>query len=366
MPNYRDMRVLALASYPIEAAATRYRLAQFVGPLAERGIALDVRPFLDARLFAALYRRGAAPRTALGLMGAAVQRIGDVAAAHRADVVLVQREAMLFGPPIIEWLVSRLGNRPMVLDLDDATYLRYTSPTYGRLTGWLKWFGKTDDLIRWARLVVCGNRSIAGYVTGKGSRAVVIPTVVDTDRFRPPAAPAERPIPVIGWIGSHSTYPYLESILPALERLARAHRFRLRVIGSGREAVRIPGVSVECEAWSLNRELEDFQSLDIGLYPVRSDEWAAGKSGFKAIQYMAAGIPFVVTPVGACAEIGEPGVTHLCASSQDEWCEALAALLSDAGLRRCMGEAGRRHVVQHYALGKQADLLAHLFKTSIY
>jgi len=25
----------------------------------------------------------------------------------------------------------------------------------------LKWFGKTDDLIRWAAIVTCGNRSIA-------------------------------------------------------------------------------------------------------------------------------------------------------------------------------------------------------------
>ena len=45
------MKVLALASYPVEAAATRFRLQQFVGPLAERDIAMlgtdtsnDVRP----------------------------------------------------------------------------------------------------------------------------------------------------------------------------------------------------------------------------------------------------------------------------------------------------------------------------------
>jgi hypothetical protein len=55
---------------------------------------------------------------ALGLMGTAVRRIGDIAAARRADAFLVQREAILLGPPIIEWLVTRLGGRPKVLDLD--------------------------------------------------------------------------------------------------------------------------------------------------------------------------------------------------------------------------------------------------------
>ena len=77
-------------------------------------------------------------------------RLWDIVAASKADVILVQREAMLFGPPVIEWLTTRVCNRPLVLDLDDATYVSYTSPTYGRVGRALKWFSKTDDLIRWA------------------------------------------------------------------------------------------------------------------------------------------------------------------------------------------------------------------------
>ena len=155
------MKVLALASYPIEMAATRYRLAQFVEPLAERGIELTIRPFLDSELSASLYKRAEWPRTTLGLLRSAVRRIADISKAMSADVLLIQREAMIFGPPVVEWLATRLGRCPMVLDLDDAIYVRYLSPTYGRLGSALKWFGKTDDLIRWARIVTCGNRTIA-------------------------------------------------------------------------------------------------------------------------------------------------------------------------------------------------------------
>src|SRR5918912_1313785 len=327
------MRVLALASYPVEGASTRYRLEQFVGPLSERGITLTVRPFLDSRLFASLYRSSEMPRTALGLARSALRRLGDVFEAREADVLFVQREAMMFGPPLIEWLATRAGRCPMVLDLDDATYVSYTSPTYGRLGSALKWFRKTNDLIRWAQVVTCGNRSIAEYVSSLGGRARIIPTVVDTDRFRPPPRAERRdgdPL-VLGWIGTHSTYPYLESIFPALQRLAQSVRFRLKVVGAGRSEIKLPGVEVLNLSWSLEREIEDFQSFDMGLYPINAglyaDQWAAGKSGFKAIQYMAVGIPYVVTPVGACAEIGEPGVTHLFASTQDEWYEALESLL---------------------------------------
>jgi glycosyltransferase involved in cell wall biosynthesis len=358
------MKVLALASYPIEMAATRYRLAQFVEPLRERGIELTIRPFLDSELTASLYKRSEWPRTTVGLLRSAVRRISDVSKASRADVLLVQREAMIFGPPVVEWLATRVGRCPMVLDLDDAIYVRYLSPTYGRLGSALKWFSKTDDLISWARVVTCGNRTIAEYVSAKGARASVIPTVVDTEKFRPAAGQAEREVPVLGWIGTHSTYPYLASIFPALQRLARDFRFRLKVVGAGQDRIELPGVEVESLAWKLEREIADFQSFDIGLYPIVEDEWSAGKSGFKSIQYMAVGIPFVVTPVGACAEIGEPEVTHLAARSDDEWYGALKRLLSNAGLRKEMGEAGREHALQDYTVAAQADKLAEALRTA--
>jgi glycosyltransferase involved in cell wall biosynthesis len=247
----------------------------------------------------------------------------------------------------------------MVLDLDDATYVRYVSPTYGRLGSALKWFRKTDDLIRWSRVVTCGNRFIAEYVEGRGARAVVIPTVVDTDVFRPRGGPrADDGVPVLGWIGTHSTYQYLETVFPALQQLARSHRFRLKVIGAGRDEIKLEGVEVENLRWSLARETEDFRSFDVGLYPLLPSDWAAGKSGFKSVQYMAVGIPFVVTPFGAAAEIGEAGRTHLTASTQEEWHAALARLVSDADLRRRMGEAGRRHALEFYSVPAQADKLA--------
>ena len=352
------LRVLGLASYPVEAAATRYRLQQFVGPLRERGIELEVRPFLDSRLFANFYRREHLPRTAAGLVRASLRRLGDLLAARRADVLLVQREAMMFGPPVVEWLAMRAGRCPLVLDLDDATYVSYTSPTYGRLGSALKWFGKTDDLIRWAAVVTCGNRFIAEYVEGRGRRAAVIPTVVDTDLFRPGGGGARRGAPVLGWVGTHSSFQYLESILPVLGELAREHRFRLKVVGSGRERVEVPGVEVETLRWELGREVEDFRSLDVGLYPLVPSEWAAGKSGFKAIQYMAVGVPFVVTPVGATAETGVAGRTHLEATTPGEWRAALGRLLADEGLRREMGAAGRAHAVAHFGVPAQADKLA--------
>lgn len=355
------MNVLALASYPVEAAATRYRLQQFVAPLADRGIVLTIHPFLDSKLFQRLYVQRSLPRTAGGLFKSALMRLAEVIPARKADVIMVQREAMMFGPPLIEWLATHAFKRPMVLDLDDATYISYTSPTYGGLGKALKWSSKTDELIKWAALVTCGNRSIAEYVSSKGVPARIIPTVVDTDIFKPAPERAAEGAVVLGWIGTHSTFPYLESIFPALQKLAARYQLRLKVVGAGKDAISLPGVAVENTAWKMEHEVRDFQSIDIGLYPLDVslyEGWAAGKSGFKAIQYMAVGVPYVATPVGASAEIGEAGITHLFASQLDEWYGALETLIVDAGRRRAMGAAGRLHVVAHYGLAAQADKLS--------
>jgi len=333
-------------------------MIQFIEPLAEQGIELSVYPFLDSRLYGSLYNRSQWPRTSVGLALASIRRVRELWHARKADVLFVQREAMMFGPPVVEWLGVNLNRCPMVLDLDDATYVSYKSPTYGRFGSMLKWFSKTDDLIRWSRLVICGNREIAAYVKSKGKHAVVIPTVVDTTHFRPLVERQAVDVPVIGWIGTHSTFPYVKTIFPVLERLAREYRFRLRLVGTGEDNIAIPGVEIENLPWKLEREIADFQSLDIGIYPIVEDNWSVGKSCFKAVQYMAVGVPFVVSPVGACHEIAESTQTHFVARTETEWYAHLSQLLSDEALRQRLGERGRTYAVQHYSIEVNVPKLA--------
>ncbi len=172
------MEVLGLCSYPVEAAATRYRITQYVAPLAEKGINLTVNSFLNSEEFASFYKRGKPLHKALEMVKPVANRFFNSFSAGKYDALLVQREAMMFGPPLFEWLSKTIGKCPLVLDLDDATYVRYVSPTYGRLGSALKFFGKTDSLIEWSDTVICGNRFIADYVGKKGGKAVIVPTVV--------------------------------------------------------------------------------------------------------------------------------------------------------------------------------------------
>ncbi len=362
------MRVLSVCSYPNEAAATRFRVGQFAEPLRKRGIEIDVRPFLDSKQFEQFYRSGEFAGKVAGVAGSVLRRLSDVLRSPKYDLLLVQREAMFFGPEIFERLALWFGIIPLVLDLDDATYIPYKSPTYGGIGSALKFFGKTDRLIKRSAVVICGNRFIAEYVESQGTRAVVIPTVVDTSIFAP--REKKHDVPTLGWIGTHSTFPSIESIYPALERLATKHRFTLRLVGTGRSAISIPGVEVDNLPWSLEREPADFACLDIGLYPIvasasASDEWLKGKSGFKAIQYLAVGVPFVMSPVGVGAEIGINEETHFNAESNDDWYNALDSLLSDPQMRTRMGGSARKHSLENYTIDKWSAVLADVLFSAI-
>jgi glycosyltransferase involved in cell wall biosynthesis len=192
----------------------------------------------------------------------------------------------------------------------------------------------------------------------------VLPTIVSVDRFAPRTPPpaAGEGVPVLGWIGTHSTFPYLRTLFPVFRRLAEVHRFRLRVIGAGAGEVRVDGVEVESLPWKLEREIADLQSFDAAVYPLIVEEFSEGKSGFKAIQYLSCGIPYVVTPIGIVTQLGIPGATHLEAMTDDEWYHALSRLLSDAALRREMGARGREYAVARFSTRRTAEELARVFR----
>jgi glycosyltransferase involved in cell wall biosynthesis len=362
------LRVLAVCAFPVEAAATRFRLAQFIDPLKHHGIELTISPFLTSEQFADLYRGGKALFKIAGMAASVIKRLAETLSVRRYDLILVQREAMIFGPGVFEWLYSKVGHKRLVLDLDDATYVRYVSPTYGRMGSSLKFFGKTDNLIRRSAKVICGNRFIGEYVSANGGSPIIVPTVVDTELFKPRSDPNRSGLLTVGWIGTHSTFPFLAKLFPVLERLSERFDFELKIVGAGNVDLKSEKINFRAVEWSLDREPEDFSSLDIGLYPIfpegaASDEWIKGKSGFKAVQYMAVGVPFVMSPVGVCGEIGHPGATHLNAATNEDWYTSLDMLLANPQLRSAMGEAGRQYSVQNFGVDQQASTLADVLKS---
>jgi glycosyltransferase involved in cell wall biosynthesis len=352
------LRLLILAPNPVESATTRYRIAQYLPGLAREGIVGDLVPFLTPELFGRMYRTGGTWAKSIGIARSIVRRLQLILRARQYDAVFISREAMTLGPPIIEWIFAHFADLPLIFDFDDATWVPYRSPTYGNLTRWIKPPGKTATIIAMSRTVVAGNRYLADYARQFNQATTIIPTVVDTAVYQStPPNGRRQDIPVIGWIGSHSTSQYLRLITKSLERVRQRHRFIFRVMGAGEE-IRIPGVEVENLPWVMATEVGDFRSLDIGVYPIIEDEWSRGKCAFKAIQYQAAGVACVASPIGMNLEVIESGGNGLLAGTAEEWVGALERLLADVEYRRQLAMAGRLNAVARYSLEVQAPRLA--------
>jgi glycosyltransferase involved in cell wall biosynthesis len=352
----KRMRVLALSPVPYEGAGCRFRIAHYIPYLAMQGIDVTVAPFYDREFFGLVYDRRRYARKAWLFLKQTAARVATIARAGRYDAIWIYREAFPVGPPILEAMLSALG-RPLLYDFDDAVFLPNTSEV-NRYVGALKYPRKIGRIIRYCDEVIAGNEYLASFARRFNPSVHVIPTAVDTTVFVPRTAarPAGAP-PVIGWIGTPTTAAYLATIGPSLAALSAAHTFTFRVSGAG-GTLAFPGVQVESPPWSLAGEVELFNTCDIGVYPLPDDDWARGKCGFKAIQFMACGVPVVASPVGVNRDIIEDGVNGFLAATAADWHGKLARLVSDAGLRQRMAAAARRTIQERYSLDVNAPRVA--------
>lgn len=357
------VRVLALSPIPEEGAGCRFRVSQYIPHLREAGFDVTVSSFYTPEFFKLVYQPGHYAHKAAMFMALAARRVAELFSVGQYDLVLLYREAVPLGPPIIERMIAARGI-PIVYDFDDAIFLRSVSEA-NKAISFLKNPGRVATILKHSRRVVVGNEFLAQYARRYNDAVTVIPTAVDTTRFIPRPADAEpRRELVVGWIGSPTTFPYLEALAGVLREVSARHCFTLKVSGAGR-SVDFPGVKVQEVRWSLADEVTLFNSCDVGVYPLTDDEWSKGKCGFKAIQCMACGVPVVAAAVGVNREIIVDGVNSFLASTPDEWVDKLGRLLSDRELRARMAAAGRRTIEEHYSLQVTAPRLAQVLASAL-
>ena len=213
-------------------------------------------------------------------------------------------------------LVSKAGIRPL-----SSTYTLLVGPY---IMGEVRPFQKAKD---------CEGLN-------KHHAATCIPPSMDTDRLPPKTMHEPGRKVTLGWTGTFGTKTYLDSLRSVLKRLAERGAFRLLVIGNFDYT--FEGIDLKVIRWSADREVQDLQEIDIGIYPLPiDDDWVLSKSGLKALQYMAVGVPMVATNVGSTPTVVKHGRNGLLVETEDQWLEALEQLIDDSELRRRLGANGR-------------------------
>ena len=340
------MSVLFLCLYPEEAASPRYRVGQFLPYLRGQGIECEVA----APLSVEDWRRHSGPdrqgRACWYHLKETPQRLRQLLTARRYNVVFVQKALMsayLRGMPA---LLSACADR-VIYDFDDAVHLQ---PPHALRFPWrfLENRRQIFQIMNQAEVVLAGNRWLADEAESHARRVEYFPTVVDTDRFSPGAAPEKF---CAGWIGSPSTTPALEVMGDGCGMLEAG---ALRLVGAHAESVHCPNATVV--PWALEREVAEVRGFSVGLFPQRKDAWTRGKCALKALLYMACGVPCIATPYGAVLDMIEDGENGLFADSPEAWASALERL-RDSALRQRMGAAARASVESRFSLRKAAPRL---------
>lgn len=275
------------------------------------------------------------------------ERLPKVVMSHRYDAVLLQRE-ILSSFVTLEPFTAR----PRILDVDDAIFLQRG----GR-------FAK--GLARICDKIICGNSYLADWFGHWNNNITIIPTAIDTERYVPCGSinPLEKPV-TIGWIGTSGNYQYLYGIEGAIAKVMRAKpKCKLRIVADRAPHFRqiAPG-NMEFITWSEAIEAEAIRSMDIGIMPLEESPWARGKCSFKMLQYMATGLPVVVSPVGMNAEVLNLGEVGIGAATETEWVDALIALIENHSLRVRLGAEGRRVVESTFSIPIIAPKIAHVFR----
>lgn len=343
----QSIKILFVTLGSAREACSRVRIFQYLPYLNAHGVEVDVEPF-----FPDVHDDQSACTPSI------VKRVADaqyvwrraLRVALRApayDVVFLQRVLL---PPALHRFLRRRARR-LVFDFDDAIYTGHRGAQYGA----------ADAPERFVHTIGSSDAVIAStpYLCERASRhqrkVHYIPSAVDCERYRPREprrCPGDEVI--VGWIGSGSTTMYLEPVLPLLRRLASPHDgVRVELVGARLSS----DDSIRVHEWRLDDECARLARFDIGIMPLDDDEWSAGKGGYKLLQYMASGIPSVVSSVGVGPRIIRHGETGFVATTASDWEGSLRRLVADDQLRQRLGRQARSDVERDYSIARWAPIL---------
>jgi glycosyltransferase involved in cell wall biosynthesis len=345
---------------PNRSPSQRYRFEQYLPYLKGHGFSVDQQYLLSAQDDLNFYKKGNFLPKLLILIKSIWKLFTLTYLRPAPAIYFVQRECFMLGTSFFERLFAKKSN--LVYDFDDSIWLPTVSDANKALQI-LKNPTKVNSIIRCARLVITGNQYLAQHALVFNENVSIIPSTIDTDLYLPKSIVPKSTL-VIGWSGSFSTIPHFESVLDALIRIQSIYgrRVSFQVIGDPFFVNSLLGITGK--QWNSETELSDLHEFDIGIMPLPDTDWTRGKCGMKGLQYMAAGIPTIMSPVGVNTDIIEDGVNGLLAATTEEWVEKLSLLIDSVALRQQLGSLGRRTVEDRYSVQanrkKYLDLFSQL------
>jgi glycosyltransferase involved in cell wall biosynthesis len=308
-----------------------------------------------------IYKKGNFLGKVFGVFRGYLNRIKYLFKLKNYDVVYVFLWVTPFGIPIFEKLYTSFS-KAIIYDIDDAIFLSNASE-YNSFIGKLKGKTKPFTMMKNAKHIITCTPFLDEIARKYNQNTTDISSTINTETYQVVNQYNNDHQIVLGWSGSHSTAKYLYLLKDVLLKLKETHPFKLMVMGDA--SFHIDGLDIEAKEWREEIEISTIQQFDIGLYPLPNEKWVLGKSGLKALQYMAVGLPVVATAIGANDRVISDKKTGFLVSNEDQWLQALIQLIENPALRKSFGEEGRLKVENEYSVKANAPKYLAILENAI-
>ena len=345
----QEKKILVICPFPQGVAAgQRLKYEQYFKNWELNNYQVEVDSFMDTELWEVVYSKGHLAKKIYGTLKGYIKRFSRLFTLREFDIVYIFMWVTPIGPSFFERLY-RFISKNIIYDLEDNV-LVIKSNKLNPVMSFLRGSGKTSYLIKKSDHVITSSPFLNDQclTINEAKSCTYISSSLDLDRYKVKNDYSNEDKVVIGWTGTFSSVTYLDSLREVFIELNERVNFRLRVIGNFEYD--FPEIDLDLVYWSEKDEIKDLSGIDIGVYPLTEDDWVLGKSGLKALQYMAMGLPTVATDVGTTPKI----ISHmkngwLVTNTKTDWVNALETLVKDSSLRKNLGSQARSHIEENYS-----------------
>ena len=328
--------------YTTQGATSRYRSFFFMRQMLNKNYNISIQSFLDSEYLENLYRKKT--RKKIKIIFSYLSRFFSLSIASKS--LMIENELFPYFPYWLEKLF--LKNRQYILNFDDNVWDNYKDKF------WLK--NKYDKLVRGADGIIVANDFLLEKVKPLNSTVVKIPTAIDLEDYT--EVTEKNKMFTLVWIGTPQTYRYIESHAEIFRALAENIDYELSIIATEKLSERaIDGVNMKFIDWSLENEVQYLKQAHVGIMPLDEDEFSQGKSAFKLIQYLAAGIPLIGSAIGENNRVIRDGENGYLVSDASQWIEKIELFCQDEVLREkfsmnCEKDAYNYSIQKYFPLYK--------------